>query len=58
MLMVFVLPEAKSGTLAVTTQAPHPAWLQLILVPLILRFIKTKLIEILKLISTTNILYL
>ena len=27
------VPEVKSGTLAVTTQAPHPPWLQLILVP-------------------------
>ena len=32
-LMTLLDPETKSGTLAVTTHAPHPAWLQLILVP-------------------------
>ena len=34
-LMLFLagVPEPKSGTLAVITQAPHPPWLQLILVP-------------------------
>ena len=33
MLFLAGVPEPKSGTLAVITQAPHPPWLQLILVP-------------------------